>query len=47
MTRIAKLHNDGNDVAAATELRAFRAAYPDADRRLPPDLREWAATIRP
>jgi hypothetical protein len=31
---------------AARELRAFREAYPDADTKLPPALRAWAATVR-
>ncbi len=30
---------------AVRELRAFRAAYPDADERLPPALRPWAAGV--
>jgi hypothetical protein len=31
--------------AAARELRAARAAHPDADARLPEDLRRWAAGV--
>jgi len=45
--RIADLHATGDDAAAAAELRAFRAAYPDADSRLPEPLRAWAATVTP
>jgi len=45
--RIADLHAAGDDAAAAAELRAFRAAYPDADSRLPESLRAWAATVTP
>jgi hypothetical protein len=44
---IADLHAAGDDAAAAAELRAFRAAYPDADSRLPEPLRAWAATVTP
>ena len=43
--RIADLHAAGDDAAAAAELRAFRAAYPDADSRLPETMRAWAATV--
>ncbi len=43
--RIVTLHEAGDLPAAATELRAFRSAYPDADARLPADLRQWASTI--
>jgi Meckel syndrome type 1 protein len=31
---------------ASRELTRFRAAYPDADARLPDDLRAWAKTVR-
>ena len=31
---------------ASRELARFRAAYPDADARLPDDLRAWAKTVR-
>jgi hypothetical protein len=43
--RIAELHDAGDVAAAATELRAFREAYPDADGRLPESLRGWAASL--
>jgi hypothetical protein len=45
--RIRKLHDDGKLADAAKELLAFRAAIPDADGRLPPELRAWAATVKP
>ena len=41
--RIVALHDAGDLAAAAAELRAFRAAYPDADGYLPVGLRAWAA----
>jgi hypothetical protein len=45
--RIVTLHEAGNLPAAADELRAFRRAYPDADARLPADLRQWASSVEP
>jgi resuscitation-promoting factor RpfA len=45
--RIRKLHDDGKLADAAKELVALRAAIPDADGRLPPELRAWAATVKP
>jgi hypothetical protein len=45
--RIRKLHDDGKLADAAKELVALRAAIPEADRRLPPELRAWAATVKP
>jgi hypothetical protein len=47
IVRIRKLHDDGKLADAAKELIAFRAAVPDADGRLPPELRTWAATVKP
>jgi hypothetical protein len=47
IVRIRKLHDDGKLADAAKELVALRAAIPDADRRLPPELRAWAATVKP
>lgn len=44
--RIAALHDAGELAAAAAELRAFRAAYPDADSYLPAELHAWAASER-
>lgn len=43
---IAALHASGDVAAAASELRAFRTAYPDADAYLPPALRAWAASVQ-
>jgi hypothetical protein len=43
--RIAALHANGDVVAAASELRAFRATYPDADAYLPQAMRPWAASV--
>jgi hypothetical protein len=42
---IAALHDAGDVVAAATELRAFRQAHADADDHLTPALRAWAASV--
>ena len=47
IVRIRKLHDDGKLADAAKELVALRAAIPDADGRLPPELRAWAATVKP
>ncbi len=47
LLRIRKLHDEGKLADAATELRALRAIVPDVDRRLPPELRAWAATVKP
>ena len=44
--RIAALHANGDVAAAASELRAFRTAYPDADAYLPPAMRPWAASVQ-
>jgi hypothetical protein len=44
--RIRELHEAGRLDDAARELVAFRNAYPDADAKLPPALRAWAATIQ-
>jgi len=38
---IRRLRDEGSFDEAAKELAAFRAAYPDHERRLPPDLRDW------
>lgn len=43
--RVEALHAAGDDTAAAESLRAFRTAYPDADRYLPEALQPWAATV--
>ena len=44
-SRIAVLHDAGELAAAAAELRAFRAAQPDADDYLPEAVRAWAASV--
>jgi hypothetical protein len=44
--RIESLYDAGDVASAATELRAFRAEYEDADRHLPGTLREWAASVK-
>jgi len=46
ITLIRKLRNEGKMDEAAKELTAFRAAYPDHERLLPPDLREWKPATR-
>lgn len=38
---IRRLRSEGKADLAARELAAFRAAYPDHEQRLPPDLRVW------
>lgn len=43
--RVAELHAQGDVAAAATELRAFRRAFPDADDYLPPSLLPWAESV--
>ena len=47
VVRIRKLHDEGRLADAAKELLALRQAIPDADGRLPPELRAWAATVKP
>jgi hypothetical protein len=47
IARIRKLFDEGKLPEAAKELLALRAAVPDADRRLPPEMRAWAATVKP
>lgn len=42
IARIRLLRSEGNPHDALRALAAFRAAFPDADARLSPDLREWA-----
>jgi hypothetical protein len=44
--RIRALVTEGKLTEAAQELTAFRAAYVDADMRLPSDLQAWAATVK-
>lgn len=43
ITLIRRLIAEKNYTAADKELAAFRAAHPDAQRLLPPDLRDWKA----
>jgi len=47
IARIRKLRDDGNTAEAIRELREFREYVPDADRRIPPDLRDLANAVRP
>jgi len=42
---IESLYRSGDIDAAELQLRAFRAAYADADRYLPQELRDWATGI--
>ena len=44
--RIRTLVKESKLAEAAQELIAFRAAYVDADARLPADLQGWAATVK-
>ena len=46
ITLIRKLRDEGKTDEAAKELTAFRAAYPDHERLLPPDLRDWKPAQR-
>ena len=46
ITLIRKLRDEGKMDEAAKELTAFRAAYPDHERLLPPDLRDWKPAPR-
>ena len=46
IARIRKLRADGDVQTAERELREFREFVPDADARIPADLRAWAATVR-
>ncbi len=46
IARIRKLRDEGNTADAIRELREFRDTVPDAERRLPADLRDWAAGLR-
>lgn len=43
--RIAALHDAGDLATAEAELRAFRAAHPDADGYLPEAVRAWADSV--
>ena len=46
IVRIRALRNAGDVAEACAELARFRAAFDDADARLPADLRAWAASLR-
>jgi hypothetical protein len=43
---IRRLRDESRFDEAAKELADFRAAYPDADRLLPQDLREWRPPVK-
>ncbi|MEO7500611.1 MAG: hypothetical protein ABIX11_13590 [Casimicrobiaceae bacterium] len=45
IARIRKALTEGAVAEAQRDLVAFRAAYADADARLPADLRPWAASV--
>jgi type IV secretory pathway VirB10-like protein len=45
-TQIESLYRSGDVGAAELRLRAFRAAYADADQYLPQELRDWASSIK-
>ena len=46
ITLIRKLRDEAKMDEAAKELAAFRTAYPDHERLLPPDLRDWKPAQR-
>jgi hypothetical protein len=46
IARLRALRNAGDADEALRELRRYRAAFDDADARLPPDLAEWARSRR-
>jgi hypothetical protein len=46
IARIEALLADSRTAEAAHELNAFRAAYPDADERLPEKLKPFAASVQ-
>ena len=41
IARIRKLRDEGQVAEVGRELKSFREVVPDAERRLPPDLRDW------
>lgn len=45
VARVAALYDSGDTAHAGEALRAFRAAYPDADGYLPESLHLWAKTV--
>lgn len=44
--RIRALRRDGREAEATAALAQLRETMSDADARLPPDLRDWASTVR-
>ena len=46
IARIRLLHAEGRLAEAKEELGRFRAAFDDADARLPAELRAWAGSLR-
>ena len=46
ITRMRALRSEGKTHEAEQELARFRAAFSDADARLPADLRSWADSLR-
>ena len=46
IARLRELRNAGDAEEALRELRRYRAAFVDADARLPPDLADWARSRR-
>jgi hypothetical protein len=46
IARIRRMWSEGKMEEAAQALTAFRAAFADADARLPSDLRSWAADVK-
>ena len=45
VARIVASYEAGDRRGAEAQLEAFRQAYPDADRHLPDELRDWAASV--
>jgi hypothetical protein len=46
IAQIRTLRDEARTAEALRALAGFRAAFSDADARLPEDLREWAKTVR-
>jgi hypothetical protein len=47
IVHLRQLRREGREAEARAALASFRAAHADADARLPPDLGEWAALVKP
>jgi hypothetical protein len=45
IARIRAYRREGRESDAQAELRRFRAVDPEADARLPDDLKAWAASV--